>query len=69
MRDARDRFSTTGLPFVRNVYGAALRMCGRPDVAEDTTQETYLRAYRTFDWARRSESRPIAAQKVGHLRA
>ena len=49
MPDARDRFATTALPFMRNVYGAALRMCGTPNVAEDVTQETFLRAYRTFD--------------------
>lgn len=34
---------------MRIVYGAALRMCGKPDMAEDITQETMLRAYRTFD--------------------
>ncbi len=49
MHDLRERFSATALPFMRNVYGAALRMCGKPDVAEDVAQETYLRAYRTFD--------------------
>lgn len=49
MSDGRERFSATALPFMRNVYGAALRMCGKPDVAEDITQETLLRAYRTFD--------------------
>ena len=49
MHDSRERFGAVALPFMRNVYGAALRMCGSRDVAEDVTQETYLRAYRTFD--------------------
>ena len=49
MRDARERFTETALPFMRNVYGAAVRMCGKPEVAEDITQETMLRAFRTFE--------------------
>lgn len=49
MRDARERFGETAVPFMRNVYAASLRMCGRSDVAEDITQETMLRAFRTFD--------------------
>lgn len=49
MSDLRDRFVATAVPFMGAVYGTALRMSGRPDVAEDVTQETYLRAFRTFD--------------------
>jgi RNA polymerase sigma-70 factor (ECF subfamily) len=49
MHDSRERFGAIALPFMRNVYGAALRMSGKRDVADDVTQETYLRAYRTFD--------------------
>lgn len=49
MSEQRDRFVATAVPFMRTVYGSALRMSGRPDVAEDVTQETYLRAFRTFD--------------------
>ena len=48
MSDLLARFTATAVPLMRNIYGAALRMSGRPDVAEDVTQETYLRAYRTF---------------------
>lgn len=49
MSDLRNQFVTAAMPFMRNVYGAALRLSGKPDVAEDVTQETYLRAFRTFD--------------------
>ena len=49
MDDHRERFSSVALPFTRVVYGAAFRLCGRSDVADDVTQETYLRAFRTFD--------------------
>lgn len=45
----RERFVATALPFMRNVYRAALRISGRSEVAEDVTQETFLRAYRTFE--------------------
>ncbi len=49
MDDPRERFTSVALPYMRAVYGAARRMSARPDVAEDVTQETYLRAFRTFD--------------------
>lgn len=49
MSELRDRFVATAVPFMQKVYGTALRMSGKPDVAEDVTQETYLRAFRTFD--------------------
>jgi RNA polymerase sigma-70 factor (ECF subfamily) len=49
MDDRRERFASVALPFMRSVYGAALRFSGRPDVADDVTQETFLRAFRTFD--------------------
>lgn len=49
MNDARDRFAATALPFMRNIYASALRMCGQREAAEDVTQETFLRAFRTFD--------------------
>lgn len=49
MPDARELFATMALPLMDRVYGAALRMSGRPDVAEDLTQETMLRAFRTFN--------------------
>jgi RNA polymerase sigma-70 factor (ECF subfamily) len=42
-------FEETALPFLRRVYNVALRLCQRPEDAGDLTQETYLRAYRTFD--------------------
>lgn len=48
MSDLRQRFGEIALPLMRNVHGAALRITGRQDAAEDVTQETFLRAYRTF---------------------
>lgn len=49
MTERRERFDATALPLMRNVFAAALRLCGQREAAEDATQETYLRAYRTFD--------------------
>lgn len=45
----RLQFEETALPLLRRVYNVALRLCQQPEDAGDLTQETYLRAYRTFD--------------------
>jgi RNA polymerase sigma-70 factor (ECF subfamily) len=47
--EKRARFEATALPFMRAVYSFALRLARRPEDARDLVQETYLRAYRTFD--------------------
>lgn len=47
-RGARDRFEGLARPLARSLYGAALRMTKNPDDARDAVQETWLRAYRTF---------------------
>lgn len=48
-RAARRRsFEEETLPHLGRVHGLARRLAG-PESAEDLTQETYLRAYRTFD--------------------
>lgn len=44
----RSAFESETLPHLRRVYAAARRLAGAA-LAEDLTQETYLRAYRTFD--------------------
>jgi RNA polymerase sigma-70 factor (ECF subfamily) len=44
----RDRFEETALPYHDVVYRANLRITGDPTTAQDLTQETYLRAYRSF---------------------
>jgi RNA polymerase sigma-70 factor, ECF subfamily len=36
-------------PYAPRIYGLLVRLVGRPDVAEDLTQETLLRAYRSLD--------------------
>ncbi len=49
MDQRRQEFEATALPFARSLYGTALRLTGRADDAADLVQETFLRAYRTFD--------------------
>ena len=43
------RFEDTALPFMQALYGTALRLTADPEEAADVLQETWLRAYRTFD--------------------
>jgi RNA polymerase sigma-70 factor (ECF subfamily) len=45
----REDFEATALPFARPLYATALRITGRAEDALDLVQETFLRAYRTFD--------------------
>lgn len=45
----RTRFEAVALPLLAVVYRAALRFVRQPDEARDLTQETFLRAFRTFD--------------------
>jgi len=46
--ERRRRFEAETLPHLGRVHATAKRLAGS-EVAEDLTQETYLRAYRTFD--------------------
>lgn len=45
-RDAR--FEADALPFIDQLYAAALRMTRNPADAEDVVQETYAKAYASF---------------------
>ena len=45
----RAAFETTAVPFMKALYNAALRLTHRTEDAADLVQETYLRAYRTFE--------------------
>ena len=45
----RHEFESTALPLSRSLYATALRLTGSADDARDVVQETFLRAYRTFD--------------------
>lgn len=46
----RAQFEATALPFLKTLYNAALRLNGGSAAdADDLVQETYLRAYRTFE--------------------
>ncbi|HYE79865.1 MAG TPA: sigma-70 family RNA polymerase sigma factor [bacterium] len=52
MTDDRARhaeFESLALPYVDQLYAAALRMTRNPSAAEDLVQDTFLRAYRFFD--------------------
>ena len=47
--EARRQFEAVALPLLSVVYRSAFRFTGRAEDARDVTQETYLRAFRTFD--------------------
>src|SRR5712692_11278720 len=47
--DRRARFEALALPLLGPLYNTALHLTADPDDAADVVQETYLRAYRTFD--------------------
>ncbi|MDD7505000.1 MAG: sigma-70 family RNA polymerase sigma factor [Actinomycetaceae bacterium] len=42
------RFETDALPFLDQLYGAAMRLTRNPQDAEDLVQETYAKAYGSF---------------------
>ena len=42
------RFAELAMPYMDQLYSAALRLTRNPSDAEDLVQETYLRAYRGF---------------------
>jgi len=46
--ERRARFERDALPFVDQLYAAALRMTRNPADAEDLVQETFLKAYAAF---------------------
>ena len=48
-REKRARFETTALPFLKSAHDMALRLTRREEDARDLVQETFLRAYRTFE--------------------
>ena len=43
------RYQDEALPLMPSLYGTALRMTRNPSDAEDLVQETYLRAYRSWN--------------------
>jgi RNA polymerase sigma-70 factor (ECF subfamily) len=47
--ERRERFETETLPWMRSLYGFAVRLARDPHDAADLVQESYLRAFRTFD--------------------
>jgi RNA polymerase sigma-70 factor, ECF subfamily len=44
-----EQFEATAVPHIDSVYHAVLRLTGDPTTAQDLTQETLLRALRSFD--------------------
>lgn len=47
--DRRERFERTALPFLGAVHGTARRLTRSAEDARELAQETYLRAFRTFE--------------------
>ncbi|HEV8609365.1 MAG TPA: sigma-70 family RNA polymerase sigma factor [Thermoanaerobaculia bacterium] len=47
--EKRARFEAAALPHLKAAYNMALRLTRQTEDARDVVQETYLRAYRTFD--------------------
>jgi len=45
----RSRFESETLPWMRPLHGFAVRLTRNPEDASDLVQESYLRAFRTFD--------------------
>jgi len=48
IEDRRARFERDALPFLDQLYGAAMRMTRSPSDAEDLVQETFAKAYSAF---------------------
>jgi RNA polymerase sigma-70 factor (ECF subfamily) len=59
LRDDPDAFRFLVERYQREVYGLTLRILGRPEDAEDVTQETFLRAFRAL--GRYDPTRPFGA--------
>jgi RNA polymerase sigma-70 factor (ECF subfamily) len=49
VNEKREAFEAVALPFMRALYTTALRLTREPADAADLVQETFLRAYRTFE--------------------
>jgi RNA polymerase sigma-70 factor (ECF subfamily) len=47
--ERRQRFESTALPLMQRLYNTALHLTGDADDAADVLQDTYFRAFRTFD--------------------
>jgi len=47
--ERRAAFEAISVPLMKTLYNRALNLCRRTDVAADLVQETYLRAFRTFE--------------------
>jgi RNA polymerase sigma-70 factor (ECF subfamily) len=45
----RAAFEATAVPYMQALFNTALRLTGTPPDAADLVQETFLRAYRTFE--------------------
>ena len=47
--ERRQRFEREALPFMDQLYGAAMRMTRNPSDAGDLVQETFIKAFQAFD--------------------
>jgi RNA polymerase sigma-70 factor, ECF subfamily len=48
-QERTERFERDALPFLDQLYGAAMRMTRNPADAEDLVQETFVKAFAAFD--------------------
>ena len=48
LEQRRDRFERDVLPYLDQLYAAAIRMTRNPADAEDLVQETFAKAYASF---------------------
>jgi RNA polymerase sigma-70 factor (ECF subfamily) len=48
-REERREFETAAMPFLDSLYNTAFRMTRNSEDAEDLVQETYLKAYRSYE--------------------
>src|SRR5678815_718009 len=48
-RTDRETFEREAMPFLGSLYNTAYRLARNSEDAEDLVQETFLRAYRSFD--------------------
>ena len=49
MSDKRREFEAIAMPLAGSLFALAYRLTGSRDTAQDVVQETFLRAFRTFD--------------------
>ena len=66
--EGRPRFEALALPWLGDVYRAAVRLTGRAQDAEDLVQDTYIKAFAAFSTLREPDRvRPWLLKILGRL--